>query len=124
MVLLRRPFELSQHVSIRYTERLAEAEKLYYAQLQEIRLAASLKLNGLRQTGNGSQIDRRLYLPEAWAEDDARRSRVQIPASVRFATKPQIACAMIAAALDAGVPCKAVASRMSWQCVPITTCVF
>ena len=50
-------------------------------------------------------IDRRLYLPEAWAEDDARRSRVQIPDSVTFATKPQIACALIAAALDAGVPC-------------------
>ena len=50
-------------------------------------------------------IDRRLYLPEAWASDDARRSRVQIPASVTFATKPQIACALIGAALDAGVPC-------------------
>src|SRR4051812_22325640 len=50
-------------------------------------------------------IDRRLYLPEAWAEDDVRRSRVQIPDSVTFATKPQIACALIAAALDAGVPC-------------------
>jgi SRSO17 transposase len=50
-------------------------------------------------------IDRRLYLPEAWSDDDARRSRVQIPESVTFATKPQIACALIAAALDAGVPC-------------------
>jgi SRSO17 transposase len=50
-------------------------------------------------------IDRQLYLPEAWAEDGARRSRVQIPDTVTFATKPQIACAMIAAALDAGVPC-------------------
>jgi len=50
-------------------------------------------------------IDRRLYLPEAWAADNARRSRVQIPDSVTFATKPQIACALIAAALDAGVSC-------------------
>jgi SRSO17 transposase len=50
-------------------------------------------------------IDRRLYLPEAWAEDDARRSRVQIPDAVTFATKPQIACDLIATALDAGVPC-------------------
>src|SRR3984885_8429759 len=50
-------------------------------------------------------IDRQLYLPEAWAEDGARRSGVQIPDTVTFATKPQIACAMIAAALDAGVPC-------------------
>jgi SRSO17 transposase len=50
-------------------------------------------------------IDRRLYLPEAWAEDGARRRRVQVPEAVLFATKPQIACELIAAALDAGVPC-------------------
>lgn len=50
-------------------------------------------------------IDRRLYLPEAWAGDNARRRRVQVPESVSFATKPQIASALIAASLDAGVPC-------------------
>ena len=50
-------------------------------------------------------IDRRLYLPEAWACDAARRRRVQVPETVEFATKPQIACALIASALDAGVPC-------------------
>jgi SRSO17 transposase len=50
-------------------------------------------------------IDRRLYLSEAWAVDEVRRSRVQVPDSVMFATKPQIARELIAAALDAGVPC-------------------
>lgn len=30
-------------------------------------------------------IDRRLYLPGAWSDDDARRSRVQIPESVTLA---------------------------------------
>jgi len=50
-------------------------------------------------------IDRRLYLPEAWAGDAARRCQVQVPETVEFATKPQIACALIASALDAGVPC-------------------
>jgi SRSO17 transposase len=50
-------------------------------------------------------IDRRLYLPEAWAADEARRRRVQVPQTVPFATKPQIACELISAALDAGVPC-------------------
>lgn len=50
-------------------------------------------------------IDRRLYLPEPWAADDARRRRVRVPEAVSFATKPQIACELIAAALDAGVPC-------------------
>ena len=30
---------------------------------------------------------------------------MQVPETVEFATKPQIACALIASALDAGVPC-------------------
>ena len=50
-------------------------------------------------------IDRRLYLPDAWAGDQERRRRVQFPEAVAFATKPRIACELIAAALDAGVPC-------------------
>ena len=50
-------------------------------------------------------IDRRLYLPDAWAADDARRQRVQVPKTVSFATKPQIACELIAAALDGKIPC-------------------
>jgi len=50
-------------------------------------------------------IDRRLYLPEAWAGDGARRARAQVPPSVGFATKPQIACELITAVLDAGTPC-------------------
>lgn len=50
-------------------------------------------------------IDRRLYLPEAWAKDEARRRAVHIPEDVAFATKPAIARAMLADALDRGVPC-------------------
>lgn len=50
-------------------------------------------------------IDRRLYLPESWASDAARRQGVQVPAAVGFATKPEIARDLIAAALEAGVPC-------------------
>jgi SRSO17 transposase len=50
-------------------------------------------------------IDRRLYLPQAWAEDGARRAKAAIPATTMFATKPAIARDLIASALDAGVPC-------------------
>ena len=50
-------------------------------------------------------IDRRLYLPAAWAKDQDRRVKAQVPDEVVFATKPQMACELISRALDAGVPC-------------------
>ena len=50
-------------------------------------------------------IDRRLYLPEAWAGDDVRRREAHVPEKVTFATKLQIAGELISAALDAGAPC-------------------
>lgn len=51
-------------------------------------------------------IDRRLYLPEAWAKDEARRAKAHVPEDIAFATKIEIARELIAAALDAGVPCR------------------
>jgi SRSO17 transposase len=50
-------------------------------------------------------IDRQLYLPKEWAEDEARRASAHVPQSQAFATKPAIAAKLIADALDAGVPC-------------------
>lgn len=50
-------------------------------------------------------IDRRLYLPKDWIEDVERRKTASIPDEVTFATKPKIGIAMLAAALNAGVPC-------------------
>jgi SRSO17 transposase len=46
----------------------------------------------------------RLYLPQTWAQDPARRKKAQVPKAVKFATKPQIALEQIRAALKAGVP--------------------
>lgn len=51
-------------------------------------------------------IDRRLYLPEAWARDAVRRAKAKVPEEIAFATKIAIARDMIAAALDAGAPCR------------------
>jgi SRSO17 transposase len=46
----------------------------------------------------------RLYLPEAWANDAARREKAGVPEDVAFQTKPRIALDAIGRALDEGVP--------------------
>jgi SRSO17 transposase len=56
-------------------------------------------------------IDRALYLPKAGTDDPARRAAAHVPPGVTFATKPQLARAMIERAIDAGVP---FAPRLPW----------
>lgn len=46
----------------------------------------------------------RLYLPQDWALDDARRKKAGVPEETRFKTKPEIAFEQIRAAHDAGLP--------------------
>jgi len=45
----------------------------------------------------------RLYLPESWAEDPARREKAKVPEGVQFATKPEIALAQLETALGEGI---------------------
>jgi SRSO17 transposase len=46
----------------------------------------------------------RLYLPESWASDTARRKKVGVPEEIGFQTKPEIALDQIRAACTAGLP--------------------
>ena len=46
----------------------------------------------------------RLYLPQEWAEDAARRKKAHVPKAIKFKTKPQIALEQIREACAAGVP--------------------
>jgi len=45
----------------------------------------------------------RLYLPQAWAEDAARRKKARVPEEIAFKTKPQIALEQMRWACTAGV---------------------
>ena len=86
-------------------------------------------------------IDRRLYLPDVWAQDESKRTKAGVPEEITFVTKPQMACALIAAALDAGAPCawcwrtpcmgrtrgcaacwRHGSSPTCWRCAPTTAC--
>jgi SRSO17 transposase len=49
-------------------------------------------------------FDRRLYLPQAWCDDPARRGAAHVPEKVAFATKPKLAQAMLEQAWGRGLP--------------------
>lgn len=46
----------------------------------------------------------RLYLPQEWADDPARRRKAGVPEDITFQTKPEIALDQIRAAAEAGLP--------------------
>ena len=51
-------------------------------------------------------VDRALYLPREWAQDEERRAEAGVPEGVRFATKGELARRMLERAFEAGVPAR------------------
>ena len=54
--------------------------------------------------GGRTFLDRRLYLPQEWCEDEGRRCEAQVPEEVSFKTKPELAVEMLEQAWAQGVP--------------------
>jgi len=49
-------------------------------------------------------LDRELYLPKSWADDQERCREAHVPEEVTFATKPELALRMLERTLDSGHP--------------------
>ena len=49
-------------------------------------------------------VDRELYLPKSWTDDQERCREAHVPKEVTFATKPELARRMLERALDADLP--------------------
>ena len=61
-------------------------------------------------------VAHRLYLPEAWAEDMARRTKAGVPDAVTFKTKPEIALDQIHTALADGIAPGVVLADAAYGC--------
>jgi SRSO17 transposase len=49
-------------------------------------------------------VDRELYLPKSWTDDQERCREAHVPGEVVFATKPELARRMLQRTLDSGLP--------------------
>jgi SRSO17 transposase len=64
---------------------------------------------GYHAANGHTLVDRRLFVPEEWADDRPRREAAGVPEGVIFRTKPGLALAMVADAAASGLPLRWVA---------------
>jgi len=64
-------------------------------------VAVSLSIAGERAS---LPVGYRLYLPKEWVEDPARRAQAEVPDTIRFQTKPEMAIELIKKALGEEIP--------------------
>ena len=61
----------------------------------------------------------RLYLPQGWTEDEARRHQAHVPKEVVFATKAELALGLLDEANHYGVPHECVTGDADYGIIPI-----
>ncbi|MGW7754519.1 IS701 family transposase [Streptomyces violaceusniger] len=80
-----------------------DASRLYSGALGGVGLCqVAVHLTYASERGH-ALIDRQPYLPAGWAEDEERRLLRHVPDEIGFATKGQLAAAMLARARDLGI---------------------
>src|SRR5712691_12884686 len=74
------------------------------ARLAGLKMVRSASFAAVASSRGHTLVDRELYLPKSWTDDQGRCQEAHVPASVTFATKPELAARMLWRTLDAGLP--------------------
>src|SRR6266567_9006152 len=74
------------------------------ARLAGLKMVRSASFAAVASSRGHTLVDRELYLPKSWTDDQERGLEAHVPKEVTFATKPELARRMVERALDANLP--------------------